>query len=235
MQLKAHDLDQALDFLVIENLLLRGVPYVQQLAFEWEYTIFISADDLDTTHRQGLRRVTLRQNQSARKRIISPRLISILKLRNPQQPLLLLAPRPQLPLRLRLLTGLNTGHNALNNWRIAHFLEKSVTQFTSRPESRLTGRQSLLRLRIECRILYLTVHKEEQVRFYLLAFDFHFFVLLFDCFKYFVANLIADSIDVSASPQTAHRIDKGDLLEIALGRECHTNFPSFPGFLINFE
>jgi hypothetical protein len=51
VQLKAHDLDQALDFLVIENLLLRGVPYVQQLAFEWEYTIFISADDLDTTHR----------------------------------------------------------------------------------------------------------------------------------------------------------------------------------------
>lgn len=50
MEIKAHDLDEALDLLIIEYHLLRGISNVEELSLEWKYTIPISSDNLNSTH-----------------------------------------------------------------------------------------------------------------------------------------------------------------------------------------
>ena len=56
--LEPEDFDQVLDLLVLENLLVGGLPHVQQLALQGEHPVVVPPDGLDPGHGQRFRAVT---------------------------------------------------------------------------------------------------------------------------------------------------------------------------------
>ena len=107
---EAHDFDQVLKLLVIEDHSGRGISHIHELTLQRKDAISVPPHDLQACHSQGFRRVSLRQNQCTLGTLRSPRQIRILKLINAKQLLLFLPSRTQCSLQLRVLARFNV-HN----------------------------------------------------------------------------------------------------------------------------
>jgi hypothetical protein len=61
--LQAHDLLDGLDFLVLHDLVVSSVPYVEQFTAQGEYAKVVTADDSKTSDGKGFGRVSFRQDK----------------------------------------------------------------------------------------------------------------------------------------------------------------------------
>lgn len=87
-------------------------------------------------------------------------------------------------------------------------------------------------MRVECWVLNQAVDKEPEVSFDLVRLDINSLVLFFEDFHDLVHYLVSEIVHMRTTFDGADRIDKGNLLELAITKGAH-DFPSVVTFLYN--
>jgi hypothetical protein len=82
IKLETHDRHQVGDLLVLHNLKMGSITYIQWLTFERKHTVEITTDDRQPRHSQRLGRVSLGDDQSTVLRLCRSSVVGIVQLGN---------------------------------------------------------------------------------------------------------------------------------------------------------
>lgn len=222
--LQPHYLGQVSDLSIFWNLLGCCFSHIQKFTSQWEDTILISTNHLDTSECKGFCWVTLCQDYCALVGILGSSPICVVKLRDIVQ-FSFLSPTDRFT-HLCFLFRLSNFENQINDTTVKHFFHELFWKLICAAEVFSFGIAGFFGLTVKSWVNNQTVYKKGEVLLDLVRFDvellFVFSTQLFLNFSYY---LIDDVLDVCAALWCADWIDKGNLLEWTI-TQTTDNLPS---------
>lgn len=222
--LETHNVNQILDFFIIDHGLVCSVANVQRLSLQREDPVVVTADNREAGHGEGLGRVPLGNDQRAIVGLGGSSQISVIKLDNPGQLALL---GTTATLERQVLLVFSVGQDGINNIALFNLLVE-----LSRNEalgSKVLGPrgQEILGLAIESRVLDQTIDKDGEMVLDLVGLHLGTsLVLLLDDCNQVLCYLVGNVRDMTTTFAGTNAIDKGDLLHACVLGGRDTNLPA---------
>lgn len=209
----SNNLAEVLNLWIVAHLLDGCLSNIQKLTPERKHAVFVAADDLDSGECQCFGGVSLGQDDGTVLTFFSTGVVGIFEFWDAEQ-LVLLPASSEVLSHLGLLFRSRDLHDEINDTRVENLLHEGIRQLNLTSEVVSLCVERLLRLRVEGRILNLSINEHPQVVLDVLWLDHGLLLVLFvddlnDLFRY----LVGDVLDMSATARRADTVDETDLLE----------------------